>query len=46
MATSTVHVINAVIVVKLKYVTTSWCGFTTAEDRQRLEAVIRRGIRS
>jgi len=23
-----------------------WWGFTTAEDRQRLEAVIRRGIRS
>ena len=23
----------------------SWWGFTTAEDRQRLEAVIRRGIR-
>ena len=31
---------------KLTYAASSWWGFTTAEDRQRLEAVIRRSIRS
>ena len=31
---------------KLTYAASSWWGFTTAEDRQRLAAVIRRGIRS
>ena len=42
-----IHVIfNAVVVAKLTYAASSWWGFTTAEDRQRLEAVIRRGIRS
>jgi len=47
MATSTIHVIfNAVVVAKLTYAASSWWGFTTADDRQRLEAVIRRGIRS
>jgi len=47
MATSTMHVIfNAVVVAKLTYAASSWWGFTTAEDRQRLEAVTRRGIRS
>ena len=30
----------------LTYAASSWWGFTTAEDRQRLSAVIRRGIRS
>ena len=47
MATCTIHVIfNAVVVAKLTYAASSWWGFTTAEDRQRLEAVIRRVIRS
>jgi len=47
MATSTIHVtFNAVVVAKLTYAASSWWGFTTADDRQRLEAVIRRGIRS
>jgi len=47
MATSTIHVIfNSVVVAKLTYAASSWRGFTTAEDRQRVEAVIRRGIRS
>jgi len=44
---SIIHVIfNAVVVAKLTYAASSWWGFTTAEDRQRLEAVIRRGIHS
>jgi len=43
LAASTIHVIfNA----KLTYAASSWWGFTTAEDRQRLAAVIRRGVRS
>ena len=47
MAASTIHVIfNAVVVAKLTYAASSWWGFTTAENRQRLAAVIRRGIRS
>jgi len=47
IAASTIHVIfNAVVVAKLTYAASSWWGFTTAEDRQRLAAVIRRGIRS
>ena len=47
MANTTIHVIfKAVVVAKLTYAASSWWGFTTAEDRQRLEAVIRRGIRS
>jgi len=47
MATSTIHVIfNAVVLTKFTHAASSWWGFTTAEDRQRLEAVIRRRIRS
>ena len=47
MATSSIHtVFKAVVVAKLIYAASSWCGFATADDRQRLEAVIRRGIRS
>ena len=30
----------------LSHAASVWWGFTTANDRQRLEAVIRRGIRS
>ena len=37
---------RAVVIAKLTYASSAWWGFTTAEDRQRLEAVIRRGIRS
>jgi len=47
MAASTIHVIfNPVVVAKLTYAASSRLGFTTDEDRQRLAAVIRRGIRS
>jgi len=34
------------VVAKLTYAASSWWGFTTAEDSQRLEAVIRADIRS
>ena len=47
MATSSVHVVfDAIVVAKLTYAASSWWGFTTAEDRQRLEVVIHRSIRS
>ena len=47
MTASIIQVIfNAVIVAKLTYAASSWWGFTTADDRQRLQAVVRRGIRS
>jgi len=45
MAGNIIQVIfNAVIVSKLTYAASSWWGFTTADDRQRLQAVVRRGI--
>ena len=37
---------RVVVIAKLIYASSAWWGFTTATDRQRLEAVIRRGIRS
>jgi len=47
MNDSTLHMVyRSVIVAKLLYATSAWYGFSTADDRQRLEAVIRRGIRS
>jgi len=38
-------VYRAVVVAKLTYASRSWCGFTTASDRQRLEGFLRRGCR-
>ena len=47
MQTESIHTIyQAVVIAKLTYASSAWWGFTTATDRQRLEAVIRRGIRS
>ena len=47
MRTESIHTIyQAVVIAKLTYASSAWWGFTTANDRQRLEAVIRRGIRS
>jgi len=39
-------VYRAVIIAKLLYASISWWGFTTASDRQRLEASLRRAQRS
>jgi len=39
-------VFKAVVIAKLVYAASAWYGFCTAADRDRLEAVIRRGIRS
>ena len=39
-------VYRSVVVAKQLYAASAWYGFSTAADRQRLEAVIRRGIRS
>jgi len=36
-------VYRAVVVAKLTYASSSWWGFTTASDRQRLEGFLRRG---
>ena len=37
---------RAVIVSKLFYASSAWWGFTTAADRQRLSAFLRRGVRA
>ena len=37
---------RAVVISKPHHASFAWWGFTTAADRQRLEAVIRRGVRS
>jgi len=47
MTAASVHIIfESVVVAKLVYAASSWWGFATADDRKRLQAVIRRGIRS
>jgi len=47
MSNANLHIVyRSVIVAKLLYAASAWYGFSTADDRQRLEAVIRRGIRS
>ena len=38
-------VYRAVVFAKLTYASSSWWGFTTASDRQRLEGFLRRGCR-
>jgi len=46
MTAASVHIIfKSVVVAKLVYAASSWWGFTFADDRKRLQAVIRRGIR-
>ena len=39
-------VYRAIITAKLTYAASAWWGFTTEADRQRLEAIIRRGKRT
>jgi len=34
---------KAVVVAKLTYAASVWWGFTSADDRRRIEAVLRRG---
>ena len=38
-------VFKAVVIAKLMYACPAWWGFTTAHDRQKMEAVIDRGVR-
>jgi len=46
MCNEAIHrVYKSVIVGKLLYAVSAWWGFTSAADRQRLEALIKRGIR-
>ena len=40
------QVFRAVVVSKLTYAAPAWWGFTTSVDRQRLDAVLRRAVRS
>jgi len=40
------HVYKAVVLSKLLYASPAWWGFTSAADKQRLEASIRRAVRS
>jgi len=47
MTAASVHIIfKSVVVAQLVYAASSWWGLATADDRNRLQAVIRRGIRS
>jgi len=47
MDNEALHMIyTSAIIAKLLYAASAWWGFTTATDRQRLEAIIKRGIRS
>jgi len=38
-------VFKAVVIARLTYACPSWCGFTTDHDRQKMESIIRRGVR-
>jgi len=40
------HVYKVVVLSKLLYASPAWWGFTSAADKQRLEASIRRAVRS
>jgi len=37
---------RAIIVTRLTYAASSWWGFTTADDRRRVEGFLRRGVRA
>jgi len=37
---------KAVVVAKLTYAASAWWGFTSADDRRRMEAVLRHGLRA
>ena len=36
----------SVVIAKLPYAASAWWGFTMADDRHRIEAVVRRGVRA
>ena len=40
------RILVAVVVAKLTYAASVWWGFTSADDRPRIDAVLRRGIRA
>ena len=37
-------VCRSVVLAKLLYASSAWWGFTTTDDRHRIEAVVRRGV--
>jgi len=39
-------VYRSVVLAKLLYASSAWWGFTTTDDRHRIEAVVRRGVRA
>jgi len=39
-------VFHSVVISRLTYATPAWCGFTTSADRQRIDAVLRRAVRT
>ena len=39
-------IFQAVVVAKLTYASSAWWGFTTADDRNRMEGLLRRGKRA
>ena len=45
-ATAIQQVYKSVVVAKLLYASPAWWGFASAADRQRVEALLRRGVRS
>ena len=45
-ASSLQQVFRAVVFTKLTYAAAAWWGFTTSADRQRIDAVLRRAVRS
>jgi len=39
-------VYRSIVLAKLLYASSAWWGFTTADDRHRIEAVVRRAVRA
>ena len=44
--TSLQTVFTAVAIAKLRYASPAWCGFTSAEDRERIEVFLRKSKRA
>jgi len=45
-ATALQQVFRSVVISRLTYATPAWWGFTTSADRQRIDAVLRRAVRT
>jgi len=40
-----VFIYKAVVIAKLTYTTSVWCGYASSADRQRIKTFVRRGVR-